>query len=205
VAAVEPAPPPQAPPGKPALDRLRDNPGEVHGMPGWSLKHVPDKTVCGGIRIAITKGKAKLEGDRLALSKVYALVFPTDLNFDEKNQKAKEASMKKFNDFVEQLQKVGKTATDEILAGITGTDAAAKAAGAARVGQVALRMAALIGRAPIPKDVRTGEAANEKIEAYCDKLEEVAEPLVARAEEALEACANAGAPAGWYTPLCTAP
>lgn len=174
-------------------------------MPGWSLKRVPDKTVCGGIRIGVTRSKLKLSGDRLSLSKVYALVFPADLNFDEKNPKANAASMKKFNAFIEDLQKVGRTANDEILAGVTATDPASKAAGAARVAQVALRMASLIGRAPIPKNVRSDEFAKEKTEAYCDKLEEVAEPLVVRAEEALEACADAAAPAGWYTPLCAQP
>src|SRR5881394_2443006 len=65
---LEEAPPPAPPPAPKLttfalLDRVHDKVGPVPGMPGWRLKRVEDKTVCGGTRIAIDKGKKKLDAD----------------------------------------------------------------------------------------------------------------------------------------------
>lgn len=169
-------------------------------MPGWTLKRVDDKTVCGGTRIVISRGKRKLDADQAQLSKVYSVRFPTDLNFGSANQKVVDASRKKFEEFVETMKKTGEEANKHFEANLTG-DATAKAGAAARMAQVSLQMASLLARAPIPKDVRTGEMASEKIEAYCDKMEEVATPLAMRGQEALAACAKTGA-SGWFSALC---
>lgn len=210
VEAPAPAPPPlTAAPLTSAvafLDRGHDKAGEVPGMPGWTLKRSDDKTVCGGTRLVLSRGKRKLDPDQAALAKVYGLVFPADLSFDPANKKATEASLKKFSEFVDTLQKTGADAKAHfegvLTAGGVKNDPAASTAVIARLAQVHLQLASTVARAPIPKDVRTGDAAAEKIDAYCSKLEEVALPLATRGREALTACATSGAPAGWYSAYC---
>ncbi len=204
---VDASPPPPPPAPKVALhDRLRDEAGEIAGMPGWNLKRVDDVTVCGNTRVVISRGKRKLDADQVALAKVYALAFPTTLNFDPADKKAIEASKTTFAAFVEEMKKVGKEATDKFQNTLGTADPAIKAGAMARIGQVSFRMASLLVRAPIPKDYRSGDFAKDKTEAFCGKMEEVAESLVVHGEEALAVCAKAAAPEGWYTPLCaTAP
>jgi hypothetical protein len=201
-----PAPPPPPPSALATLDRVHDKAGEIPGMAGWTVKRVEDKTRCGANRIVITKSKVKLDADQTALAKLYTLAFPTDLNFDPNNKKTVEASMKKFDAFVTKLKTTGESSSKQLEAQLTSADPTVKAGAAARLAQLSLQMASILARAPIPKDVRSGELAEEKIDAYCDKMEEVAEPLVMRGREAIAACAKYGAPDGWYSALCaTAP
>jgi hypothetical protein len=53
--------------------------------------------------------------------------------------------------------------------------------------------------AAIPKDVRTGPYADDKIEAYCDVLTERAEPLAARSLEAYGTCLAKSTELGWFS------
>ncbi|MGE0398464.1 MAG: hypothetical protein AB7T06_17290 [Kofleriaceae bacterium] len=192
------------------FDRLRDDSGEVAGLPGWKLQRKPDKNHCGGIAIVTTRGKKKLTADEQPTANVFALTFPNGLNFspDEKHRKTREASMKRFNDFVVEMTKVSAVSQKYYEATLDKEKTVeARARAAARMAQISMRVASLLARAEIPKDVRTGELASEKIEAFCDKLAEVAEPLLARAEEATAVCAAAtkDAPAGWWTTVCATP
>lgn len=174
-------------------------------MPGWSIKRVPDATYCGGSKIVTLRRKRKLAPDDQPLADVYALAFPTGLDFDPDRPAVKQASLTRFNSFVETMMRTGKSATDHYTATATGTDPRARAQAAARIAQVQLRLASLIVRAEIPRDVRTGEFAADKIAAYCDKMNEVGEPLVERGEEALGRCAAlvADAPSsGWWVDMC---
>jgi len=199
-----PVPPPPPPSALAILDRVHDKAGEIPGMPGWNLKRVEDKTVCGGTRIAISKGKRKFDKDQMALAKVYGIAFPANLNFDPANKQKVDDSMKRFDVFIKTMMKTGGDANAHFEANLTGTsDPVAKAEAIARMAQVTFQMASLLARAPIPKDVRTGEFSADKTGAYCDKMQEVAGPLALRGQEAAAACAKAGAPAGWYSPLCT--
>lgn|GEM_PF-4230349 len=204
-AAPEPAPPA---PKVPLFERLRDD-GEVAGLDGWKTQRKADATYCGGFKIVTTRGKKKVAADDQPLVDVYALAFPTNLNFDPdpKNKKAKEASLKKFNDFTETMQKVGGTATKFYEGWFTDSarDISAKIQAAARIAQINTRLASILARAEIPKDVRTGEFADDKKAAFCDKLLEVAEPLASRAQDATNVCATKleKAPStGWWTSVC---
>lgn len=204
-APAEPAPPA---PKVPIFESLRDE-GEVAGLDGWKNQRKADATHCGGFSIVTTRGKKKVAADAQPLVDVYALAFPTNLNFDPdpKNKKTKEASQKKFNDFVETMKKVGGTATSFYEAWFTDSarDITAKIQAAARIAQIDMRLASMLARAEIPKDVRTGEFADDKKAAFCDKMLEVAEPLLDRAEDATNICATKleQAPStGWWTSVC---
>lgn len=166
-------------------------------MPGWRVSHKADATVCGGTRVDIARGKRKLDPDQQALAKVYALALPNDLVFDPANPEVKAASMKRLTAFMDEMQATSKAAIDRYAG--EAKDPAMKPAAAARVAQVYFRIASVLARAPIPKDVRSGELQNDKVAAYCDAMEEIAEPMLKRAEEVLPACA---AVTGWWTPLC---
>ena len=167
------APPPDVPPPLTSalglLDRTHDKAGDVPGMKGWTVKRVEDKTVCGGTRIVIAKLKVKLDNDQNELKKVYAVEFPADLDFDSANKKKVEASTKRFDGFIKSLTKTGETARSYFEGVLTSdgvkNDPAASTAVIARLAQVHLQLASTLARAPIPKDVRTGDAAAEKIDA----------------------------------------
>lgn len=195
---------------KPITDRLRDDSGDVAGLPGWKIQRKPDAAYCGGIKIVTTSGKKKLPADDQPMANVFALEFPTGLDFDPdpKHTRRREASLKKFNDFVQQMTKVGGMAKKHYEGWIAdgSRDAEAKVRAMARIAQIQMRMASLIARAEIPKDVRSGEMKEEKMAAFCDKLSEVAEPLLAQAEEATRVCnekLSLAPSAGWWTTVCT--
>jgi len=204
----EPAPvaaatPPVAP-VVPLRDRLHDDDGPLPGMPGWNLKRVADATVCGGTKVVVSRGRRKLDADQAALAKLYEVQFPADLDFDPAVKAKKEASLERFNAYVEQMKKVASEANDRYAKAARDStgDASVRAAAAARIAQVSLRFAAALARAPIPRNARTGEFAKDMVEAYCSAMEEVAEPLAARAQEALDACSKSGA-SGWWVTLCS--
>ena len=144
------------------------------GIPGWALQRRPDATFCGGIKIVTVRRKRRLQPEELPLSKVFGLAFPTGLDFSPGKAAAKDASMKRFNAFVADLQKVGGEARDFYLKelGAAG-DTDTKLRDTARLAQIDLRLASVLARAEIPKDVRTGEFAADKIAAFCDKLDEI--------------------------------
>ena len=70
---------------------------------------------------------------------------------------------------------------------------------AARIGQISQDFSDALFTAEIPKDVRTGEFADEKVEAYCDRLTELAEPLEATSLEAYGTCLAKSTELGWFS------
>jgi len=57
----------------------------------------------------------------------------------------------------------------------------------------------------IPLSVRSGEFAADKIGVFCDKIEEMAEPILIRSESAAKVCADQASwmQPGWWTNVCT--
>jgi len=195
-----PQPPPQAQKA-PVRERLHDADGEIAGTPGWRLKRVADPNVCGGTRIGVSRSKRRLDPDQQMLSKVYSIEVPTDLDFDPAKPKVKEASTMRFQAFLDELGKTGGDARTMWMQ--TVKDPATKAAAAARIAQASFRLASVLARLPVPKDVRTGEFAKDKVAAFCDMAAQYAEPILAAGEDALSTCATtSNAPAGWWTPMC---
>lgn len=177
-------------------------------MPGFVRKRKMNANVCTGVAVAITRGK-KVAKDDAPFAAVLALEFPKGLTFDlDPTQKAKtEASMKKFQTFIDEMQKVVGAASKHYEGNLAGATDEARVAAAARIAQIYMHVASVLARGDIPADVRTGDHAVEKTEAYCDKLAEVAEPMRTKAEEAARICAAKvnDVPVGWWTDVCTAP
>lgn len=206
--ASEAAPPTPAP--KPSLyERLHDRDGNVAGLPGFAIKRKPNPAHCGGTQIVTTRGK-KVGKDDEMLAAVYKIEFPKGLFFDPdpKFKKKHDASLKKFNVFMNDVSRVGADARKFYEQKFVGEgQPAAKVGAAARLAQIYQRLASTIARAEIPLDVRTGDFVDEKIEAYCDKLQEVAEPIQDLADQAVAFCAQKAKliDAGWWNDVCVAP
>ncbi|MGN6109467.1 MAG: tetratricopeptide repeat protein [Kofleriaceae bacterium] len=131
-----------------------------------------------------------------------SLRFPANLNFDPDPAKKaiKEKSLKRFNDWVSEKNKIGGSATAKytnILNNVK--DAATSISAAARVAQISQNLSDALFTAEIPQDVRTGEFADEKVEAFCDKMTEIAEPLDNRALEGYGVCLDQSTKLGWFS------
>lgn len=197
-----PAPPPK-PPAAPIYDRLMDVDGAVPGLTGFSTKRVRDPRRCGGFSI-LTKRAKKVAPSDAKLVAVFALEFPTGLDFSEQK---KAGSMLKFNTWIETMTKISRDARTHYEAGYAATDPALKAAASARLAQMYLRNASLIARAEVPTDIRGLDNADEATTMYCEQLAETAEPLLALGMQALDACRRQTlvAPTGWWAEMCKAP
>jgi hypothetical protein len=130
-----------------------------------------------------------------------SLTFPQNLNFDPDPKKKAESakSLKRFNDWVEQKKKIGGAATAKYEGVLAIKDAANSITAAARLGQISQNFSDALFTAEIPKDVRTGEFADEKVEAFCDKMTEVAEPLEAASLNAYGVCLSKSTELGWFS------
>ncbi len=132
--------------------------------------------------------RAKLLLADQTLEAYAAVRFPTGLDFSPERTRAKEASLKKFNDFVQTRTKLGADAQREYTAILSLKDASTAIAATQRLGFLPHSFATELEHGEIPKDVRTGEFAKEKVEAFCDKLLETAEPLFKQAITGYDVC-----------------
>jgi tetratricopeptide (TPR) repeat protein len=129
------------------------------------------------------------------------LRFPFGLNFDPapEHKAIAAKSRKRFDEWVTQKQKIGGSATAKYQAVLAIKDPANSITAAARIGQISQNFSDALFTAEIPKDVRTGEFADEKVEAFCDRMTEVAEPLEARSLEAYGVCLSKSTELGWFS------
>jgi len=134
-----------------------------------------------------------------------ALDFPTGLRFDD--DAAKKRSLDVFQKWIRQLERGGadaRAAYRRVLE-LGGAPPAWQIAAMARSGQLFERAADLQAHAAIPADVRRGTYASEATAAYCDALDEQAEPLRSAARDAYTACvdrADAAGVTGRWVELC---
>jgi TolA-binding protein len=146
-------------------------------------------------------GMAKLAEADVEYEKYLDNKFPANLNFDPdpKYKAIKEKSLKRFNEWFTTKTKTAENASKKYAEVLAVKDAADSIAAAARLGQITQNFSDALFTAEIPKDVRTGEFADEKVEAYCDVLTEKAEPLAARSLEAYGVCLSKSTELGWFS------
>jgi hypothetical protein len=128
-----------------------------------------------------------------------ATAFPQGLNFDPKNEAVKTKSLKRLDGWVATKTKIGGKATAQYEAVLNVRDAATSIAAAARIGQISQNFSDALFTAEIPQDVRTGEFADEKVEAFCDRMNDIAGPLEARSLEAFRVCLTRSTDLGWFS------
>jgi tetratricopeptide (TPR) repeat protein len=129
------------------------------------------------------------------------LRFPLGLNFDPapEHKKIAAKSLKRFTEWFTQKSKVAGVARGKYGAVLAIKDPANSITAAARIGQIAQNFSDQLFTAEIPKDVRTGEFADEKVEAFCDALTVKAEPLEATSLEAYGICLSKSTELGWFS------
>ncbi len=128
-----------------------------------------------------------------------ALRFPRGLNFDPQSPGIKKRSDKRLTEWFNEKQKIGESARVKFEATIGTKDAASAIAAAARIGQIQQNFSDALFTAEIPEDVRTGSFADEKVEAFCDRLTELAEPLASKSLQAYTGCLNKSTELGWFS------
>ncbi|HEX8111037.1 MAG TPA: tetratricopeptide repeat protein [Kofleriaceae bacterium] len=146
-------------------------------------------------------GMAKLADADRDFEAYLDLRFPQGLNFDSRPEmKAIAAkSNKRFTDWVTQKQKVGGTAKAKYNAVFAIKDNADSITAAARIGQISQDFSDALFTAEIPTNVRTGPYAQDATDAYCDRLQEVADPLEATSLEAYGTCLSKSTDLGWFS------
>jgi tetratricopeptide (TPR) repeat protein len=129
------------------------------------------------------------------------LKFPSGLNFDPapEHKAIAAKSRKRFDEWMTQKQKIGGIARNKYDAVLAIKDPANSITAAARIGQIAQNFSDALFTAEIPNNVRTGEFADEKVEAFCDALTEKAEPLEALSLEAYGVCLAKSTELGWFS------
>ncbi len=127
------------------------------------------------------------------------LSFPQNLNFDPQNKAIKEKSLKRFDEWVKAKTKIGGEATKKYEEVLAIKDPANSIAAAARMGQITQNFSDALFTAEIPKDVSTGEFAEDKIDAFCDQMSTVADPLEKRSLEAFGVCLSKSTELGWFS------
>ena len=123
--------------------------------------------------------------------------FPEGLNFDP----AKPAEVKKSNEkfekwFKEKDRLAGKAggAYTKLITEVK--DPTNAIAGAARFGQISQTFSDALYTAEVPAFIRPYE---EAVDAYCDRLTEVAEPYEGKSLEGFGACLKASTDFGWFS------
>ena len=132
--------------------------------------------------------------------KFLAKEFPTGLDFDPNNKKKAEKSLKRFKDWFSGKNKtaVRLSKAYEAVRSIRGGGFAWRIAGAARIGQIAQNFADGLFTAEIPKDVRSGKFAEDKVYAFCDQLAVETGPLEKQSVKAYEFCLNTSTKLNWF-------
>jgi len=164
--------------------------GPVPGAPGLVVRAAKDATHCGGF--AVTVVAAKKAGIDPELLAVLTIDPPRGLDFTADRA----GSVKQFESFIKAA--TVKTEDARTFYGKSSDRVVA----AARTTQIFRRFAEVLARMYIPRDVRTGDFAKDKIEAYCEQLAIVVEPILDKADAAAEACRSAATAEGWWTAVC---
>jgi tetratricopeptide (TPR) repeat protein len=127
--------------------------------------------------------------------------FPVGLNFDPapEHKAIAAKSLKRFNEWFAHKDKLGGSARTKYNTVLAIKDPANSITAAARIGQIAQNFSDALFTAEIPNNVRTGEFADEKVEAFCDALTEKAEPLESTSLEAYGICLAKSTELGWFS------
>ena len=139
----------------------------------------------GGSHRDYAMAKLALADDEL--ERYLALGFPHGLDFGPEGT-SKDESIRRFEGWIRAKSELGEHLRDRYNAVIALGDPVASVVAASRMGTIPSSFADELFAAEIPVDVRTGETAQDKIDAYCDALTTAAEPLETPATAAFTAC-----------------
>ena len=132
-----------------------------------------------------------------------ALKFPEKLDFDDKRPAKKKDSEKRFVKWKQDKDALavkvnaiyGKIVDMATSGGLNINAAQWAIAGAARMGQISQNYSDALFTAEIPKEFRSDP---ESVDAYCDELLKVADPLEKRSIEAFSFCLDNSNKLSWF-------
>lgn len=127
-----------------------------------------------------------------------AIQFPAKLDFDPRNPRAMRRSQQRFADWLKKKLDQGASTRDLYRQAQIG-DAHHAIASAARMGQLSQNFANALYSAEVPRHLRTGAHAQERVAAYCDALATEAEPLEGASIDAFGACLKTSTRVGQFS------
>jgi hypothetical protein len=132
------------------------------------------------------------------------LRFPTGLDFSGARGAR---SQKRFAAFLDQATKALDAATEAYrrVSEHAGATHELRLRALARTGQLNADFAEMLLGSEIPRNVRTGELAADKIDAYCGAMAENVEPVEDRARALFEECSALAAGQPPWAAVCGAP
>lgn len=168
---------------------------------GSAVKRVPSDDGDQGVRTALMVkyyAAAQFYLNEEEYENFLSVKFPTKLDFDPRNERKKKASEKKFLQWYKEKEKQSVKAIKDYKEIIEIKDAQYAISAAARIGQVSQNFSDALFTAEIPKDVRTGAYAEDKVDAYCDALTTQAEPLEKISVDAFGFCLGLSTKLNWF-------
>jgi outer membrane protein assembly factor BamD (BamD/ComL family) len=144
-------------------------------------------------------GQAKLAAADRDYEAYLGVAFPANLDFDPRSPAIAKQSLARFEAWVAKKQQLGAAASAQYERVLAIKDAASSITAAARLGQVSQNFSDALFTAEIPKDLRTGPFAEDKTEAFCSRLEDLARPLEERSLTAFGVCLAKSTELGWFS------
>jgi TolA-binding protein len=141
-------------------------------------------------------GMAKFYLTEPAYETYVGLAFPTNLNFDPKNESVRKKSLKRFDEWYAKKDGNSKDLATRYRGAMSVGDPSFAIAAAARIGQVAQNASDALFTAEIPSNIRAYE---EAVEVYCDTLMDKAEPLEAFTVDAFTTCLGKSTEFGYFS------
>jgi tetratricopeptide (TPR) repeat protein len=180
----------------------------LHSVPGENEQERAQRADLMGYYAA----QARFTQAEEVYEKLLAIPFPQGLVFDPKLKKKNEESKKKFEGWLKDKQKVLEAAQKIYQDVLNFKQAHWSIASAARIGQLFQNFADGLFTAPIPppselvatlskagyKKADIQDAVDTFKDAYCDALQDKADPLEAKAEEALGKCLQKSTELSWF-------
>jgi tetratricopeptide (TPR) repeat protein len=132
------------------------------------------------------------------LESFLTLEFPSGLSFDPGDPGKRSASMQRFRAWFETMMASGGKVTRAYETVLVTKEPASSITAAARLGIVSDSFASRLVSGEVPRDLRTGPHAADKLKTYCSVVQEAAEPLAQRALEAYAGCLLKSTELSWF-------
>jgi len=164
----------------------------------------------GGARYWYARGRC-LEAD-VEYEKYLDIKFPSGLNYGDglpehkkQNEELKKKSDKRLTDFLTQKTKAAEAANTKYGKVLEVKDNSNSIAATAREGQITQNFSDELFTAEIPEEVRRTQmiegydVAQDKVDAFCDALDNAATPLADKSLKAYDVCLSKSTELGWFS------
>jgi hypothetical protein len=128
-----------------------------------------------------------------------AVALPANLDFHRADPAIQARSLARFDRWLAERRRAATETIQQYAAAQQVTDNATSIAAVARLAQLQHNQADALFTTEIPLAVRTGRFAEDKVEAFCDRMAEYADPLEAEAIRAYQVCLDQSKRLGWYS------